>query len=68
LQTKYVILDLETGNSRGTYRDHEIAAECLVSMARQNPKRGNDLALISFDEKGATLATELLEDVARVRS
>lgn len=62
----YMILDIDSGNSVGTFHDRGRAVRCLRDMAADSPKRADSIALVTFDEKGSALLTELAEDVAQL--
>lgn len=62
----YMILDIDSGNSVGTFHDRVRAVQCFRDMAADSPKRADSIALVTFDEKGSALLTELAEDVAQL--
>ena len=63
----YMILDLESGNSRGSFRDRDLAVQAFQKCVTEIvPSRARDLALVTFDDKGAAISTELAEDIAQL--
>jgi hypothetical protein len=64
----YMILDIDSGNSVGSFHDRTRAVQCFRDIAEVYPKRVDTIALVTFDEKGIALQTELAEDIAQLVS
>lgn len=60
----YMILDIDSGNSVGTFHERSRAVQCFRDMAADHPMRADSIALVTFDEKGSALQTELADDIA----